>query len=110
LVKEANTKPKIDIQYFVEPAQDRSKIDSVIMPSNLLGDLEFDFILKTAEKSEILNMLNSEKIPDFTNMKLVEKRKAFKGIDEKLRSYLPLRDTDKISESKSVYARRKLVE
>ncbi len=42
-------------------------------------------------------------------MTLPEKRKAFRGVDEKLRSYLPLRDTDKISESKSAYARRKLL-
>ena len=55
-------------------------------------------------------MLNIDKIPDFKSMKLPEKRKVFKGIDEKLRFYLPLRDTDKISESKSAYARRKLVE
>ncbi len=58
IVKDANTKPKIDIQHYIEPNQDRSKLESVLMPPNLLGDLEFDILLNNAKKSEIIDMLN----------------------------------------------------
>lgn len=109
IVKDANSKPKIEILHYVEPKQDRSKLSSVIMPTVILSDLEIELILKNSKNTEIARMIKPEfkpKLSKIKNLSIKEKREALVGIDEILRSHLPLRDTDKISSAKNQYSRR----
>ncbi|OGJ05095.1 hypothetical protein A2456_00890 [Candidatus Nomurabacteria bacterium RIFOXYC2_FULL_36_19] len=109
IIKNANSKPKIEILHYVEPTQDRSRLASVIMPSVILSDLELELIFKNSKSTEIIRMIKPEfksKLGKIKNLSIKEKRVALIGIDETLRSYLPLRDTDKISSAKNQYSRR----
>jgi len=110
IVKNANSRPKIDIQYYLEPTADRSKAPSVIMPATILTENEINIILKRARKKELLNRLDTpylEKINHLEDLSYQEKLAMFKkGIDEVLRAYLPLRDTDRIAVAKTKYQRR----
>lgn len=99
-VKSANTKPKIHIDHYVEPNTDRSKIESVLMPVDILTDDELALILKKAKPSE-LKTISKKKLS------LAEARASLKNVDERLRCYLPLRDTDRIATAKKAYVRRK---
>ena len=105
-VYNADTKPKIKIGYYLDPAADRSKLESVIMPADILVEKEMDFILKNAKPKELLKMGTTNTIPDPDKSNYLEKLKFFKGIDEVLRNYLSLRDTDKIATAKKAYSRR----
>ena len=111
MVKDANTKPKIDIEYFVEPETDRSKLAVEPMPTELLSKDEFNLLLdlpQTVLESlvfdnsliEVMKELQKTK-PDIKKMKAL-----MPYLSEEARSILPLRDTDKISEAKSQYQRK----
>ncbi len=109
IVENANSKPRIEILHYVEPNQDRSKLPSVIMPSAVLSDPEVELIFKKSKNTEIAKMIKPEfksKLGKIKNLSTKEKREALIGIDETLRAYLPLRDTDKISSAKNQYSRR----
>lgn len=109
IVKNANAKPKIEILHYIQPKQDRSKLPSVIMPSAILSDLEVELIFKNSKNIEIARMIKPEfksKLGEIKNLSTQEKRVALMGVDEALRSHLPLRDTDKISFAKKQYSRR----
>jgi DNA-directed RNA polymerase subunit RPC12/RpoP len=106
-IKNADIDPKISIDFYVEPEEDRSKITSPLMPARILTKSELDLMLSKASKQEIQNMLTPGATYDMLKSAgFEEKRALFVGIDETLRSYLPLRDTDKISTAKNPYARR----
>jgi len=110
IVEKSNTSPKINIKYYLDPAADRSNQESILMPANILNEKEIDLLLKKAPKVELLKMLKSEYENDLGKIKklsLKEKREAFMGINENLRKYLPLRDTDKIAIAKNKYSRRR---
>ena len=84
-VKNANTNDySIKVNLLVEPNFDRNKLASEEMPLEVLNNEEIELIRKNFNIEE----LNS--------------------IDEEKRSLLSLRDTDKISLSKSAYKRRGL--
>jgi hypothetical protein len=108
-VKDANKNPRITIDHYTEPADDRSRTPSIMMPVEILTDGEVAMIYKKAQPSEIARMLKTSfrnemrKIRSWT---IEQKRERLEGIDETLRSYLPLRDTDKISTAKNKYSRR----
>jgi hypothetical protein len=112
-VTNANVAPEIVIDHYVEPNADRSNIDSVIMPVEIINDREVKLILENAQDEEIKEMLK----PEFVNTDISSLRREttvnvkakLSGINEKLRKYLTLRDTDRISSSSSVYARRQRV-
>ena len=76
---------KIIVEKYIEPSEDRTNKSSELMPTS---------ILKPSEKSELEKTLGI-KLGEF--------------IDEKQRSHLPLRDTDRISTARSEYTRRTLV-
>jgi hypothetical protein len=112
-VSNANTTPTIDISHYVDPKEDRSALPSVLMPIDILSDNELDLIRKKAKDSELFNMIAQEvktKVKNVKRTKVLELRKILIGIDETLRKYLPLRDTDRIATARSKYARRTYLE
>ncbi len=104
LVKNASTHPEINITYYVEPATDRTNLESARMPADLLTELEMNMILEKASKADIQRCLKKE--INLAELSLEEKKQSFDFIDETLRNYLPLRDTDHISVAKTAYSRR----
>jgi hypothetical protein len=109
IIEKANSNPKIKILNYIAPEKDRSKISSIMMPTDILKDSEIEFLFKKAKPEELMKMINLKSKTDFNKIKkmpISEKRKILSGIDETLRSYLPLRDTDKISVAKNSYSRR----
>lgn len=112
-VLNANKKSSIEISHYVEAGEDRSTLPSVLMPTAILTDKEIDFIRKKAKESELLNMISPEAKKHVKNIKRTspsEIRKVLIGVDETLRGYLPLRDTDRISTAKLAYTRRVYLE
>jgi len=106
----ANTTPMIKIDNYIEPHISRENIGSEIMPVDILSEDEIDLIYNSAEKTEILKALLPEKrslLTKFASLSFKEKKSLFVGINENLRNYLPLRDTDKISTAKQKYSRIK---
>ena len=111
MVKDANTKPKIDIEYFVEPETDRSKLAAEPMPTELLSKEELSLLLDlppTVLKSLVFNNSFIEVMKELQKTKPDTKKiqAMMPYLSEEARSILPLRDTDKISEAKSQYQRK----
>ncbi len=109
VIKNANSSPKIRVINYIKPDQDRSSIPSVLMPVDILKDDEINQIFKRAKREEIIKVTKPASLSSFVNIKrftVADKRAALIGIDETLRSYLPLRDTDRIATAKSQYKRR----
>lgn len=108
IVENANSKPHISIEHFIQPEKDRSLVASELMPSKLLNKDEWQLLLKYVPV-ELWNL--SDEANDFIennkskNLKIKELSALIPFISEDIRAYLPLRDTDKISESKSPYQR-----
>lgn len=113
IVKNANTKPSIHIDHFVEPDFDRSRLPVEQMPTALLGIEECVMLTKIPQNNISPQITRGYNYSDFINLfreKKLEKKALLKilpFIDENTRRYLPLRDTDKISEAKTAYTRRK---
>lgn len=110
-IQDANTSPHIELRSYVEPQVDRSLWPSALMPTKILREAELNLILENARPEEIVPLLTDEygaSLPDFSNLPSAKKFAALKGIDEKLRSYLPLRDTNSIAVSRNVYQRRSI--
>lgn len=114
-VTNANTEPKINIEYYVEPATDRSELSSAVMPIDLVTDDEIKLLIHGASDKEILKIVKREFLPNininkFKSLAPSEVKKKLVGISESLRSHLPVR-ADRIASARSVYARRqRLVE
>jgi hypothetical protein len=114
LVKNVNLKPELEVEIFVKPDFDRNLLCSEAMPTCLLKFEELETIIKDVSKSK----MESQIIKGFTfddlksvikNKKINKKHllKILPFIDEKTRSHLDLRDTDKISKAKKTYIRGK---
>ena len=109
MVTKANSNPKIEIQHYLEPSVNRERQESVLMPASILNETEMNLIFKKAPKNEVIKMIKADhlaKLRGFKKLTLRDKQKMFIGISEELRKVLPLRDTDKISTSKTKYSRR----
>ncbi len=104
-VTAADTNPKIKIDHYVEPTTDRSKLESVPMPVTLLNEQELAILFKKAKPAELQKCL----VPGASvkGMTLGRFGASLKYVDERLRSYLPLRDTDRIATAKVAYVRRR---
>lgn len=74
-VYNASTEPQIEIKHYIKPQEDRSKLDSELMPIEILNRKEKKLI------QEHLQLKHEKDLPQF--------------IDENLREILPLRETDK---------------
>lgn len=112
-VTNANTKPSIKIDLLVAPETDREILTPELMPISLLGKDELNILADDANFYIIESLLKSEKcFNDFKeivfkknmNKKLLAEILPY--LDHRARDLLPLRDTDKISESKAKYQRR----
>lgn len=108
IVENANTKPKIRIEKFVNPEDDRSKIESENMPIEVVNDMELKKLIKKIDQSA-LNRITTKKITlkEARKTPLKTLRGFIEAIPEDIREYLELRDTDKISSAKKKYSRRK---
>lgn len=104
--------PHLTINRWVEPDKDRDGIDSIIMPPEILKINEFYAISQGASREEI-----EENLAPGATYELFQKylesgkdagsiQKLFRGINENLRNYLELRDTDRIAVSTRKYKRR----
>ncbi|HRN90067.1 MAG TPA: MamI family restriction endonuclease [Candidatus Saccharibacteria bacterium] len=109
-VKNSETTPEIEIDYFFEPGESRENLDSEIMPAEILTKDEFDFVINAAKDAELQKVINNQ-LPasEFRGLGRDDQLRNIRGIDESLRSYLPLRDTDKISTAKNTYSRRQII-
>ena len=116
IIKDAYTEdPKLIVKTWIQPQMDRTKIDSILMPAKILNYEEFETLLERATQKEIEeNLIKDASYKDF---ELAVRRKQtsnhiaelFTGINEKLRAYLDLRDTDRIASAKNKYERRRAI-
>lgn len=110
VVSQANTNPSIEIDFYVEPQQDRSLLTPEPMPTALLTVEEWNQLIDSVSEYT----LNSQIVEGRTYSELLENRQnksemvaILPFINENTRRFLDLRDTDKVSEAKATYIRRK---
>lgn len=107
IVKNANSIPEIAISHFVEPKNDRSLLESELMPTGLLNLNEIELLIQNVPDSILIPQLVNGSYYSLSNN--ITKRKfttMIPYINEETREYLYLRDTDKIVEAKKKYFRR----
>ena len=108
IVEDANLKPTISIEHFIQPNENRDSLPSELMPSELLSKDEWLFLLQNVPSelwefdSKTVTLVEESKSK---KLKIKELSALVPFISEEIRAYLPLRDTDKISVSKSPYQR-----
>ncbi len=110
MVTEANTKPSIEIDYYIEPLQDRSILSPEPMPTSLLSLDEWNQLIESVSEYAFNSQITNGKT--YADLKKNRKNKSnlveiLPFINESTRSVLDLRDTDKVSEAKTEYIRRK---
>lgn len=108
IVFSANTKPKISIVHLVKPNIDRSLLNSELMPTNLLSQEEINSLIENVPEY----ILSPQMVKESTYKAFIRGRKSKKDfttilpfINENIRSYLNLRNTDKVSEARTKYLR-----
>ncbi len=112
IVKNANTSPKIFFEEYIEPKVNRDRLQSVLMPADVLNDVEIQLLLKKATDKELAAAMNQKtatrvRPAELRRMLPTKAREHIATIGEELRAYLPLRDTDRITTSKIKYSRKK---
>jgi len=109
IVIEANSNPKLNIDYYVEPDYYRSLIETEQMPTKLLSLDEIATILNNVPEYTLSSQIAIGSYGDLISKRSVKKEvvKRLPFINETTRSYLNLRDMDKVSEAKTKYSRRK---
>lgn len=110
-VKNAYIQPEIIIDTYVQPEDDRSSLASLVMPPEILEEEELNTLFSNAQPQELQACLKNPKIPvtqkDWKTLNGKDKANLFSGIDENLRAYLKLRDTDRIANATAAYKRRR---
>lgn len=112
IVKNANRNPHIEIEKYIYPNVDRSPLPSEDMPSYLLNQEEWRIILQKIPNDLLIKYLNSKNLDKLLNEQqqikpnLKNMATLLPYISEEIRHYLPLRDTDKITEIKLPYQRK----
>lgn len=101
VIKNIDTEPEIliDENSYVTPETPReSMMPSLLMPSSLLKKNEWAIMLDNADYDNEILPLMSEKMPieQMKWLKLADKVSALPLLDEKLRSYIPLREITSI--------------
>lgn len=113
IVTDANTAPKVIIDYYVDPKTDRSTLTPEAMPISLLTNAELaDFIKNVPEEILTYNLKNEINYRAFCNevtssrpdMSIINNGLPY--LSESLKEFLDLRDTDKVAEAKEKYTRR----
>lgn len=112
-VRNANTKPTIKIEHYVEPNKDRKNIQSESMPIRILNLKEMKALFNLAPKKILeQNIIKGKKYKDIQNIiskdsfSIKEIETIIPYINEELRNYLPLRDTDKTFSIKTKHIRK----
>jgi len=117
IVSNSTTNPEFDVIKYVAPGDDREDYDSEIMPLSCLTESELMGLIDDAELEELqavairgthIRRKNELLVPERVGKRtFVAARHMLVGIDETLRSRLPLRDTDKPVVAGQQYARRR---
>jgi hypothetical protein len=108
IVENANSAPNILIEHFVKPNVNRALLPSELMPSKLLSKEEWQYLFENVPLNLWVKMGISKAILDNITSKALKIKELIlliPFISEEFRAYLPLRDTDKISEAKIPYLR-----
>jgi hypothetical protein len=108
----ANSNPQLKISHYIEPSVERADIRSEQMMTDLLTDSEIKILLNDAPDNLIINnlmepynLVNLRNLITNSKINREDLRSILPFIDEDLRAYLSLRDTDKISVAKEKYTR-----
>jgi hypothetical protein len=112
IVEDANTAPVLTITHYIEPTEDRDNHPSIGMPVNILYPEELLHLITTAPRDKIESNLNDGSFDDLRYILSRPKvdfdrvARILPSINEDLRSYLALRDTDRAATARSPYRRR----
>lgn len=104
-VESANTAPKLKIKEYVAPDVDRNSLPSIPMPKSLLNADEIDLLSTKPPLGALRSSLPAGVVvpPNATKKEILGR---ITDVNETLRDYLGLRDTDIISTAKKAYKRR----
>lgn len=112
-ITNANTVPELKVNHYIDPDSDRVNIPSEPMPTSLLTIDELFTVIHNAPSDLVSDSLQEPyTLSDFRRAAATSMPNSgdlaamLPFINEDLRYYLPLRNTDKISVSKEKYARR----
>lgn len=109
IVLNANTAPEIKITHYIQPLVDRSTLTPESMPTSLLNQAERDLIIDMIPEYTLTPLIrvgfNYDNLVKSKNSK-TEFTKILPSLNEAARSFLVLRDTDKIAEARTKYSRR----
>lgn len=111
-VRDANSAPKVSIDLFVDPRDDRSSLVPEPMPTSLIKMDELNVLTLPENRQIIEHQMVAGTFDDLVSLstkKSLNKKKLFEllpFIDQQARNLFKLRDTDKISVSKTGYKRR----
>lgn len=104
-VQNANSKPKLEIKDYVDPAANRQTLPSISMPKDVLKKEELAMLASNAAAEVLRTSLPAgvSLPPGASNSEILAN---ITDINEALRDHLELRDTDKISIAKAEYKRK----
>lgn len=108
-VLNANTSPEIEITHYVQPLVDRSTLVPESMPTNLLSQTERDIVIDVVPEYTLTPLIaEGFSYNDLVNAKNNKTKftEILPNLNETARSFLDLRDTDKVAEAKTKYSRR----
>ncbi len=110
IIKNVDTEPEIQIDEasYITPETSRdSSLPSLMMPSSLLRGKEWDILLESADYDNEVLPLMRENMPieQMKRLKVSDKAGVLPLLDEKLRSYIPLREITSIRQQ-AHYQRR----
>lgn len=113
-VIKANESPKLYIDFYVDPEINRGTLIPEKMPTHILKKSEFNTVYESAKSEEMAPLISKGKsqkdlkeIYDLETLNKEKLKEILPYLDESTRSYLVLRDTDNVPESKVKYTRRK---
>lgn len=113
VAEKANTAPSIKIRHYVEPDFDRSALVPAPMPSDLLSIAEVRTLCEPGNAYSVTPLLADGytlgNLRELLSKRSLDRKllaKILPCLDEKARSLLRLRDTDRIAEAKSAFRRR----
>jgi hypothetical protein len=109
IAKNANSEPKIEIDYYVSPEIDRNTLPSEMMPIQCLEKEQILRFFDEVDDITLLPLLKNGKSKKDLKKVLKEKKELWNEIlpylDEKARTFLELREMKKRGKSKTKYAR-----
>lgn len=108
IVTDAETAPKVNVEYFLDPAADREPLASELMPATLLGPEELEQLASLPTASLAPLLADGVTASRYQQARPAVRKTLLKPLDEAARSTLSLRDTDVPTPHAEAYARRQL--